>query len=78
MRKKLLSLFLAVTMVASVCACGKTEPASSDEPETKQSEVVSSDTVAQSSEAVEEEKPLYPLVDEPITVTGVVINKQEF
>ncbi|MBR4060156.1 MAG: extracellular solute-binding protein [Lachnospiraceae bacterium] len=78
MRKKLLSALLATAMVVSVCACGNTEPANGSESETKQSEVESSVSTSQSTEVVEENDSLYPLVDEPITVTGVVIGEKEY
>lgn len=78
MRKKLLSALLAAAMVVSVCACGNTEPANSSESETKQSEVESSGSTSQSTEVVEENDSLYPLVNEPITVTGVVIGGKEY
>ena len=78
MRKKLLSAILAAAMVVSVCACGNTEPTNSSESATKESEVVSSEATSQSSEVVEEEKSLYPLVDEPITVTGVMMGTKEY
>ena len=78
MRKKLLSMLLVTAMTVSVCACGNTEPAGSNETANKESEVVSSDATTQSSEVVEEDKSLYPLVDEPITVTGVMVHTKEY
>lgn len=75
MKKRIISLLLAATMVFSMCACGSKnnqEPVSSSE---KQSSEVNQQT--ESSAPVEVEKPLYPLVDEPITVTGVVIGTME-
>ena len=72
MRKKLLSVLLAAVMIVSVCACGKTEPAESSEPEVTQSEVASSETTSQEDES------LYPLVDEPITVTGIMVHTLEY
>ena len=66
MKKKMLSLLLAVVMVASVCACGNSKET--------QNQAESSETQKETSvTVVEEEKPLYPLVDEPITVKGVFI-----
>lgn len=65
MRKKLLSVLLATAMVVSLCACANTEPTNSSESETKQ------------TEAADGDKALYPLVDEPITVKGVVVTPNE-
>ena len=72
MSKKIVSLLLAACMMFSVCACGNSKETQAPE---KSSEVQSSEVAqqTQSSESVEEEKPLYPLVDEPITETGVVV-----
>ena len=57
-------------MAVSVCACGSTKVETNKEgSETKQSTVVNQEV----SEVVEEDKPLYPLVDEPITVKGVYV-----
>lgn len=72
MKKKLLSVVLATAMALSVCACGNEPQASVSTEETKvaTSEVVSSEVV--SSEVVEEA--LYPIVDEPITIKGLVVD----
>ena len=72
MKKKLLSVVLATAMALSVCACGNEPRASVSTEETKvaTSEVVSSEVV--SSEVVEEA--LYPIVDEPITIKGLVVD----
>ena len=78
MKKKLFSVLLASVMTVSVCACGNTEPANSSEAETKQSEAASSESASQSSEVVEEDKSLYPLVDEPITVKGITTLAGEY
>ena len=67
MRKKLLSMFLVAAMTVSAVACGKAETTNTSEPETKTSEVETSET----AQTTEVEKSLYPLVDEPITVTGL-------
>lgn len=69
MKKKLVSMILVAAMAVSVLACGNTEPVKSSETETKTSEVKTSETTP----SIEEEKPLYPLVDEPITVTGLIV-----
>ena len=78
MKKKLFSVLLASVMTVSVSACGNTEPANSSEAETKQSEAASSESASQSSEVVEEDKSLYPLVDEPITVKGITTLAGEY
>ena len=68
MKKKLLSMLLASVMAVSVCACGNSDPVAN-----KETPAVTTESAATPSTEVVEEKPLYPLVDEPITVTGVVI-----
>lgn len=78
MRKKLLSVLLAAVMTVSVCACGDTEPGNSSQTETKNSEVTSSETTSQSTKVVEGNDSLYPLVDEPITVTGVMVHTLQY
>lgn len=69
MKKKLLSTLLVAAMMASVCACGSNTE-TKESSETKQQQ-------ATESQVVDEEKSLYPLVDEPITVKGVVITTNE-
>ena len=74
MKKKMLSMLLAAAMVVSVCACGNSEETQkSEESKTQQSATESSEEKSEASESVEEEKPLYPLVDTPITVKGVYV-----
>ncbi|MBQ2803736.1 MAG: hypothetical protein IJF07_07545, partial [Lachnospiraceae bacterium] len=74
MKKKMLSLLLAAAMVVSVCACGNSEETQKTESsETQQRTEQSSEVKSEVTESVEEEKPLYPLVDTPITVKGVYI-----
>lgn len=76
MKNKMLSLLLATVMAVSVCACGSEKvETNKNSSETKQSTVVNQEV----SEVVEEDRPLYPLVDEPITVKGVWvgINKSD-
>jgi len=74
MKKKMVSLLMAALMVVSMCACGESENVQNDSKssETPESTTESSETQPEVSE-VEEEKSLYPLVDEPITVKGVFI-----
>lgn len=76
MKKKLVSMMLAAAMAVSVCACGNTEPANSSEKESQTSEAVSTETASQTTEVAEDDS-LYPLVDEPITVKGIVSNCKE-
>ena len=70
MKKKLLSLVLAGVMCLSVCACGK-------EAREESQEVVTPTVSTQTSESQEAEEyvPTYPIVDEKITVTGLVVGK---
>lgn len=76
MKKRIISLLLAATMVFSVCACGNDKetqkPVNSSEAQTSEATQQTGTT-----ESVEVEKPLYPLVEEPITVTGVVMGTME-
>jgi len=60
MKKKLLSLLLASIMVVSVCACGN-----------QTGEATSTET----REEVENYVPTYPIVDEKITITAMVVGK---
>lgn len=62
MKKRLLSLLLASIMVFSVAACGNA---------TGETEVTSTET----SEVVENYVPTYPIVEEPITITALLVNK---
>lgn len=61
MKKRLLSLVLASIMVVSVCACGNNA----------NEEVASSETRV----AEEDYVPTYPIVDEPITITAMVVGQ---
>lgn len=72
MKKKIVSLLLTAAMVISVCACGNSEETQNT---VKGSETQSSETKQQTEvvESVQENDSLYPLVDEPITVKGVVV-----
>ena len=72
MKKKIVSLLLSAAMVISVCACGNSEETQNT---VKSSETQSSETKQQTEivESVPENDSLYPLVDEPVTVKGVVV-----
>lgn len=61
MKKRLLSLLLATIMVVSVCACGG-----------KTDEVVNNE---ETRVAVENYVPTYPIVEEPITIKGLVVGE---
>ncbi len=78
MRKKFLSVLLCATMAVSMLAgCGDKATNTSEKKETTQEsskESSSTPSTTTSESKVEEEKPLYPIVDEPITVTGLLIN----
>ena len=60
MKKRLLSLLLASIMVLSLVACGNTDV---------EGEVASTETRVK----VENYVPTYPIVEEKITVTGLVV-----
>ena len=79
MKKKMLSVLLAAAMVVSVCACGNSEETQKtpESSETQQSAEQSSEVKQEATESAEEEKPLYPLVDTPITVKGVFIGTNQ-
>ena len=77
MKKKLVSLLLTAVMVLSVCACGNSpsKESSAEKESSKSGEAsVSSETNA-SSEVAEEDDSLYPIVDEPITIRGMVVDR---
>lgn len=77
MKKKLVSLLLVAVMALSVCACGAEKKQESSAPAASKSEApAASSSAAASSEATAEEYvPTYPIVDEPITVKGVVVSR---
>ena len=86
MKKRFVAMLLAAIMAVSVCACGAREAEKSQET-SKSSEVSKNSEDSKSSEvsgvastSVEEEKPLYPIVEEPITIKGMVVgaNTQSF
>lgn len=75
MKKRILAIFLAASMLMTVTACGNQQANNDGTSEaSKSSEVVESTTEStpESSE-VEEEKAAYPIVDEPITVKAVAL-----
>ena len=78
MNKKLLSVFLATVMALSVCACGNEaqENASSEGTDTQVSvePSVTPGTSGETASTEAAEETLYPIVDEPITVTGLVVD----
>lgn len=69
MRKKLLTMLLATSMVCSMCACGNTETQESESTGSSQTE----ESTAVESSAVEEDVSLYPLVDEPVTIKAIYV-----
>ena len=74
MKKKLLSILLATVMAVSVCACGNdaTNANGTSESQVAQNtETNSSETVVASEP--EEYVPTYPIVEEPITIKGLVV-----
>ena len=76
MKKKLLSILLATVMAVSVCACGDDSANAKGTSETKESEVAqnATETTSKSTEP-EEYVPTYPIVEEPITIKGLVVGK---
>lgn len=70
MRKKLLSIVLATAMALSVCACGNDATNANGTSESKVQEAT--ETQSAVTTEPEEAKSKYPLVEEPITVKGLV------
>lgn len=70
MKKKLISLLLCLAMAVSVCACGNTVETESEQPV--------AESEATENVAVNEDGSLYPLVEEPITVKGLVVSQNSF
>lgn len=78
MKNKLISMMLCLTMLATVCACGSTEIANNSQESSGQKEsMTESVPVDSSSQAAKEDGSLYPLVDEPITVKGLVVTQND-
>ena len=75
MKKKVLSLILASIMAFSVCACGNTEKPVSKESESATNETVSTPST-ETVEVPEEYVPTYPISDETITITGMVVGRK--
>lgn len=82
MKKKLVSMILAASMAASLCACGS-EANQNSQAANSSSQGSSGGSAEQSggassgensSEGAEAYVPTYPIVDEPITVTGLVVD----
>ncbi len=83
MKKKVVSLLLCAFLAASVCACGgqsnsgdstNAGTGSGGAPEKSEESKAPAETSA-SGESAGEEDSLYPIVDEPITVTGLVVGR---
>ncbi|MBQ8230980.1 MAG: hypothetical protein IJZ34_03480 [Lachnospiraceae bacterium] len=72
MKKKLLSVVLAASMVLSVCACGNDAANANG---TSESQVVQNTTETSVSMEPEKYVPTYPIVEEPITIKGLVVGK---
>lgn len=78
MKKKLVSMMLCLTMVAAACGCGQTENVEKEqESSVQKQESTAESTSSESSSEVVEDDSLYPLVDEPITVVGLMCGGEE-
>lgn len=75
MKKKVLSLILASAMALFVCACSNTEKPVSNESETATSETVATAST-ETVEEPEEYVPTYPISEETITITGMVVGRE--
>lgn len=72
MKKKIVSVLLAATMVLTVCACGSNKEVKKPVESSETPKVESSETKQVESEPTGEES-LYPLVDSPVTVKAVYV-----
>lgn len=79
MKRRVVSMLLAAIMVLSLCACGDSgQDKTTKAPEqTKGTEAGEETTGADATGAdqTEADESLYPIVDEPITVKGVVVGR---
>lgn len=70
MKKRITSLGLAATLLVSVCGCSASSSSASSPP----TDAASGSSSAQDAlESAASYTPTYPIVDEPITVTGLVV-----
>ena len=76
MKKKLLSVALAASMALSVCACGNDAEKANGTSESQAAQNTT-ETTSETPVAAEPEEyvPTYPIVEEPITIKGLVVNK---
>lgn len=73
MKRKLLAIILATTMVASLGACGN--ETTTESKVTSNEKVETSATTPEASEPAQEVyEAKYPIVDEPITIKGLVVD----
>lgn len=74
MKKRILSVILAASMAASLCACGG-EPGQADSVSSQQPDQAAESFATQTgaSAGAENYVPTYPIVEESITVTGLVV-----
>lgn len=68
MKKKVLSMLLAASMVFSLCACGN-----GDAQKGTESQETQQTSTEVSTESQEANASLYPIVDEPITVKAIMV-----
>lgn len=71
MKKKLISLLLAATMIVSICACGDEQVSGTEDTKSTES-TVASETSSQ-AETEEAYVATYPIVDEEVTLKGLVV-----
>jgi len=77
MKKNLVSVALATAMAVSVCACGSEQQNAKVEETTAAATTAAATTAAATTAAPQadaEPKSLYPIVDEPITIKGLVVD----
>ena len=73
MKKKMVSLFLAAAMMVAACACGNQAQEENSEVKEADKSVESTQSAAEASSDPAVDDSLYPIVDEPITVKGLVV-----
>lgn len=71
--KKIVAMMLMVSMILSMCACSQ-DPVKESTKAPEQSTAGKEDAGSSEAPTDSEEKPLYPIVEEPITLKGIILN----
>lgn len=75
MKKKLVSIVLGASMMLSVCACANDAANASSTSESQVASTSTEEVTAETSVEPEVYVPTYPIVDEPITIKGLVVGQ---